>query len=496
MTFNSLTYIIFFIVASGCFFVARQQWRWIVLLVASYVFYGVWDHRYVSLLAFVTVTSWSGGIWLADEARSQASRKAILVAAIGLIGAILGVFKYHVLIAQTANVFADVLSSEMHFNPIEVLLPVGISFYSFQAVAYLVDVYREPSAKEPSLGYYALYISFFPQLVAGPIERARNILPQIKGKLDFEYGNICEGLALVLWGFFKKLVIADRVAVYVNHAFTTPDAMSPYQLLIAAYFFSFQIYCDFSGYTDIARGSAKVFGINLMENFRQPYFASSFVDFWRRWHISLSTWFRDYLYIPLGGNRVSMQRWMFNMMVVFSLCGLWHGASWNFVVWGMIHGLFLCCNRLVQSAASRMGVAAQSGRALALLKIFVVFHATTFAWIFFRIKDFGDALSILQKIFSSALLTGFQTGGPPLASMKQLFVGALLGDTFSGHELSISIVSILILVLGDYLARKDRYEIWHARLGTLFRWSVNHVLFFVILIFGFFGISEFIYFQF
>ena len=339
MLFNSLEYFIFFPLVVLGFFLLPGRLRWLFLLAASYFFYMSWKPSYAILILITTISTFYLAKGMAGaEPRGRGWR---LWLGLFLNFGILVVYKYANFAGQNLNALFGWLSLPIQVPAYDIVLPVGISFYTFQAIGYLLDVFHQREKAEPSLSRYALYVSFFPQLVAGPIERAGRLIPQLGGPARFDYFSAVSGLKLIAWGLFKKLVIADRLAALVNPIYADPTQWDPATLLLATYAFTFQIYCDFSGYSDIAIGSAQVMGIDLMTNFDRPYAATGIRQFWRRWHISLSTWFRDYLYFPLGGNRTSPYRMYYNIMVVFLVCGLWHGAAWTFVVWGGLHGLLL-----------------------------------------------------------------------------------------------------------------------------------------------------------
>lgn len=328
MLFNSFAYAIFLPLVLIVYWAIPTKFRWLLLLIASYYFYMRWNYKYVVLILFTTIVSYSVALLL-EQTKNQVLKRMYVVLSLMLCLGVLFVFKYF-------NFAMGTLSRFIVFEPryLDLLLPVGISFYTFQTLSYVIDVYRGDIAAERNFGIYAAYVSFFPQLVAGPIERPSNLLPQIKEDHVFNIENADYGVRLILWGLFKKMLIADNLAVFVDLVFEDIYSYSGGAILIATLFFTIQIYCDFSGYSDIARGSAKLFGIELMENFKSPYFSTSVKDFWGRWHISLSSWFKDYLYIPLGGNRVKKIRNCVNVLITFLVSGLWHGANWNFVVWG------------------------------------------------------------------------------------------------------------------------------------------------------------------
>lgn len=333
MLFNSFAYALFLPVVFCLYWFLPHKYRWSLLLVASYYFYMSWNPKYVFLILFTTIVSYSAAILLEKKQDVRRKKAIICITAISCLG-VLVYFKYFNFLSQAAIDFLSVFAIRLNPLTVDVLLPVGISFYTFQTLSYVIDVYKGDVKAEKHFGYYATFISFFPQLVAGPIERTRNLLPQIKDVHEFDYNQATYGLKLMAWGFFKKLVIADVLSKYVQMVYSSPYDYVGFALVLASLFFTIQIYCDFSGYSDIAIGTAKLLGINLMTNFKNPYLSASVKEFWSRWHISLSTWFRDYVYIPLGGNRVGKLRHNVNLLVTFLISGLWHGANWTFVVWG------------------------------------------------------------------------------------------------------------------------------------------------------------------
>jgi D-alanyl-lipoteichoic acid acyltransferase DltB (MBOAT superfamily) len=360
----------------------------------------------------------------------------------------------------------------------------------------MLDVYRDSNKVEHHPGYFALYISFFPQLVAGPIERAHNILPQLREKTSFNLERTSQGLALALWGYFKKLAIADRLGLYVDQIYAAPTDYSALQTCMATLFFSFQIYCDFSAYTDIARGVSHVFGIRLMENFQTPYFATSIQDFWRRWHISLSSWFRDYVYIPLGGSKQTTARTMFNVLFVFAICGLWHGAAWNFMLWGLSHGLLLVLSMLIALPSTRKATpqSPPPGLLINISKTIVIFTLVTLAWVLFRTRDLTHAAVVYERmycIFSEQL--PIQETGLIQGAKKLLLSLAPDGNT---HSVILSCFFLIILLALDLARSKKDYLEWYGGLATFSRWCLCYFLFFSTVIFGRLGISQFIYFQF
>ena len=391
MLFNSLAYVIFLPFVFLVYWAIPQKNRWFLLLISSYYFYMSWNAKYVVLILGMTIISYYAGILL-EQAKSVHLKKAIVYGtAISCIG-VLFVFKYLPFALSSVYSIMNVFSIRLHPITVKLLLPVGISFYTFQTLSYVIDVYRGDITAEKHFGYYATFISFFPQLVAGPIERTENLLPQIKAEHVFSYHQAVHGAFLMLWGYYKKVVIADTLAPYVDAVYANMGNYSGFSMIIVVFFFTLQIYCDFSGYSDIAIGTAKLLGINLTTNFSEPYFSKSVKEFWSRWHISLSTWFKDYVYIPLGGNRCSKSRHYINLIVTFLLSGLWHGANWTFIVWGAVHSIAQVCEDLLKVPLRRM----RQSKIGSLVSVCVVFAFCSIAWVFFRAESFSDALSLIS----------------------------------------------------------------------------------------------------
>jgi D-alanyl-lipoteichoic acid acyltransferase DltB (MBOAT superfamily) len=400
MLFNSLQFALFFPVVTLLYFLLRGNTRVAMLLGASCLFYMAFVPKYILILFLLILVDYSAGLLI--EKAQGARRKLLLSASLCANAGMLGVFKYF-------NFFNANLAEAFHWmgwnypiSGLSLLLPIGLSFHTFQSMSYTIEVYRGNLKAERSLLHFALYVLFYPQLVAGPIERPQNLLHQFHEEHRFSWSNLRAGLKMMAIGLFKKVIIADRIALLVNTAYAHPEQATGLQLLLATYFFAIQIYCDFSGYSDIARGAARVMGIDLMRNFNQPYLASSLDDFWRRWHISLSTWFRDYVYFPMGGNRVSARRLCLNVLVVFLVSGLWHGANWTFVAWGALHGLgFMACILTRQIRSKTAAALGYQGSAFSkFLGMFLTFNYVSFAWIFFRAPDLSQAFTILRRIFS------------------------------------------------------------------------------------------------
>ena len=456
MLFNSLEFLLFLPIIFAAYWILN---KWIdrgpgvlraqnlLLLIASYVFYGWWDWRFLSLIAFSTVVDYAVGLQIAKandrdladdapaEARSRSARHWLWVSLAVNLG-LLGYFKYAGFFIE--NWIEAWASVGVTMNPwsLKVILPVGISFYTFQTLSYSIDIYRRQLKPTRDIIEFAAFVSFFPQLVAGPIERASKLLPQIQQRRRFDYDQGVSGLRLILWGMFKKVVVADTCAIYVNDIFANYSQYSGPTLILGAIFFSFQIYGDFSGYSDIAIGTARLFGIRLMTNFRTPYFSRDIAEFWRRWHISLSTWFRDYLYIPLGGSRVGKWKAVRNTFVIFLVSGFWHGANWTFIVWGLIHALLFL--PLLLTGRNRRNTGDISG--LPSLREFAgmagTFAAVTLAWVFFRADNVGHGVSFCQAILSS---NGSQTFlNNPLGRINLLFAITAFASGFALEVINAS----------------------------------------------------------
>lgn len=387
MLFNSLEFAVFFPLVTLAFFLIPKQYRAALLFIASCYFYMALIPQYILILFGLILVDYIAGIWIET---SKAKATALYCSIAANLG-VLFFFKYYNFFALNTNAVLG-----QHLPLTQFVLPVGLSFHIFQSLSYTIEVYYGRQIAERNLLRYGLYVLFYPQLVAGPIERPQNLLHQLKLEKNFDYERFQLGMKKILSGLFKKVIIADLLAAMVNRAFGNPETQAGSTLLAASYFFSIQIYCDFSGYTEIARGAAQIMGVDLMENFRWPYMAESLSDFWRRWHISLSSWFRDYLYIPLGGNRKSPTRTYVNLLIVFIVSGFWHGANWTFGIWGLIHGIILSLENL---ARPYLRTSAKS-QILKPIRVFFVFHIVTLAWIFFRAPTVNEAFVICRKIFT------------------------------------------------------------------------------------------------
>ena len=480
MFFNSLPFAFFFLFSVSLLFSLPHRYRWIFLLAASYYFYMSWEITYALILAGSTLLTYLGGVQLARQNR-PAPRKMVLILCLSANVGTLLFFKYFNFFSRSLDGVLQSLDLMATVPTLELLLPVGISFYIFQSTGYVVDVYKGRIAPERHLGYYALFVAFWPQILSGPIGRARHLLPQLKESPPFNYSRVVDGLRLMLWGLFKKVVIADTLAIYVSRIFDHPGDHQGFPLIIAVAFYSVQIYCDFSGYTDMARGAARVMGVDLMENFRRPYFAKSFRDFWQRWHISLSTWFRDYVYIPLGGRRVATWRWYYNLMVTFLLSGLWHGANWTFVVWGGLHGAFIVLEYATggfqQKIADRLCADKESAWHNTI-QVGITFVLVGISWIFFRADNIADAWYVFGHMFLLDLgQSGLTVVGP-----------AVFG-------LSLFLIAILIVV--DFKERHMRLYAYINRWPLWLRWAAYTTTGWAVVIATVFGVKqEYIYFQF
>lgn len=454
-----------------------------MLLIASYYFYMNWNAKYAVLIAFSTIVTYASGLFL-SKTNDQRKRKLIVGLSLTVNFLILFFYKYFNFFSESIEYTLTLLGTKMDLPQLDILLPVGISFYTFQAVGYTIDVYKKDLEAEKNLGKYALFVSFFPQLVAGPIERSKNLLPQLSNLNQLKYENLRSGGYLILWGLFKKMVIADNLSILVNTLYDSPEKYTGIETFVGVIFFSFQIFCDFSAYTDIARGVARLFGIDLMKNFDSPYLALNITEFWRRWHISLSTWFRDYLYFPLGGSRVGLNRMYMNLFLVFLISGLWHGASINFVIWGAIHGVVIVLEKMYQKR-DLIKISNKDLFSYRLLKISSTFALVTFLWIFFRANTFGDSMIIIKNLFNW--------------DMNNLFNGNVYTLGLTQGEFWITIFFVLVMLLVEYynsFISSISNFIMNQKL--VFRWALYLGLIYIILIFGNYGgeQQQFIYFQF
>ena len=484
MLFTELRFLPFVLVALALHWALRGNGpRKVWLLIVSYAFYAAWDWRFLSLIVASTLIDYGVGMGLARTQASSARRVLLGISLTANLG-LLAVFKYLGFFVESAVELANAFGASLSQPTLEIVLPVGISFYTFQTLSYSVDVYRGRRAAEEHLGIFALYVSFFPQLVAGPIERSTRLLPQLHETFSFDAVRVRNGLALMGFGFFKKCVVADRCAIYADRIFHAPGTeYDGFASLLGTYFFQWQLYCDFSGYSDIAIGAAAVLGYDLMTNFRRPFLAVSILDFWNRWHVSLTTWLRDYVYFPLTGRHQSNARRLFNALLVFGLSGLWHGATWNCVLWGLVNGVFLVVGLATARAQDRFFRATRLQRVPGLrrtLDVVLTFHLGTIGLMFFRTSTLSDYLAHVRSIFTPS--GAFWNVLGPLDAYELGLALVSIGALFSIQLLQEKHDSTLVQELGG----KPRW----------FRWPVYYAFVFAILAFGQFGATPFFYFQF
>ncbi len=484
MLFNSNAFYIFFPIVFTVYWIIPAKYRWGVLLISSYYFYMSWNIKYVTLILTTTLVSYCAAL-LMERTESRRKKKLCLTSALLISFGILFFFKYFNFLSKSVTDVLQSFAIPVGQATLNLMLPVGISFYTFQTLSYVIDVYRGEVKACRHFGKYATFISFFPQLVAGPIERTRNLLPQIEGEHTFHTEKGIRGAKMIAWGFFKKIAIADTVAIYVDTVYNAAESFTGFPLLLATVLFTFQIYCDFSGYSDIAVGTAGLLDIDLMINFKSPYFSASIREFWSRWHISLSTWFRDYVYIPLGGNRRGPWRTRWNLLVTFLVSGLWHGADWTYVLWGGIHGL----GQILEREWNRMFRIDPNKKTW--LKMGCTFLFVSVTWIFFRANTISDASYILTHLFD-----GITDPKAYLTDGYHAFQHAGMVQVSGLSTLIISFLCILILLLHDRLNQTK--DVW-ARIGGLkkpLRYALYFLLLFIILYSRQLGEYEFVYFQF
>lgn len=480
MLFNSLDFAVFLPVVFLLYWFVFQcnlKAQNIFVIFASYVFYGWWDWRFLSLIIFSTVVDYLVGIGL-SKTQEKAKRKPLLILSILVNLGFLGFFKYYNFFAENFVQAFSLFGTEISARSLNIILPVGISFYTFQTLSYTIDVYRRKMEPTKDFFAFAAFVSFFPQLVAGPIERANNLLPQFYKGRQFDYKKAVDGSKQILWGLFKKMVIADNCAEYANQIFANSDSLPGSTLLLGVVFFAFQIYGDFSGYSDIAIGTARLFGFSLMRNFAFPYFSRDIAEFWRRWHISLSTWFRDYLYIPLGGSKGGAFSKIRNTFIIFVVSGFWHGANWTFIVWGALNALYFIPLMLSNKNRSHIDIVAKSNLLPSIkefLQILLTFSLTLIAWVFFRAENVAHAFAYLSTMFSKSLFT--------FPDINKLAVFPFL--------------FVLIFISIEWIGRRDEYAIQRIVAGKplFIRWSFYYAIAFAVI--ALMGQAEtFIYFQF
>ncbi|MGI4020896.1 MAG: MBOAT family O-acyltransferase [Janthinobacterium lividum] len=477
MIFNSFEFLLFFLIVTSLYFLLPHKFRWMLLLLASCVFYMFFVPVYIFILLITILIDYFAAIYISNS--DGRKKKLYLVISIVSTCLVLFIFKYFNFFNDNFKFLAQFVHWNYPIGALKILLPIGLSFHTFQSLSYVIEVYRGNQKPETHFGIYALYVMFYPQLVAGPIERPQNVLYQFYEKHNFNYNDVTYGLKLMLWGYFKKVVIADRLSIYVNTIYNNHQHHNGTSLLLATVFFAFQIYCDFSGYSDIAIGSARVMGFKLLTNFNRPYFAKSISEFWKRWHISLSTWFKDYVYIPMGGNRVIKPLVLFNLLVTFLLSGFWHGANWTYIIWGGLNGLYLAIGVVLYTTKSKMNHKFEKGYFSffnQLLNIIFTFFLIALSWIFFRANSVQNAVNIIHKIL-------FEKG--------RLFMG-------DNKSMVYSICFLTILFITEAF---EEYKLFNKfslynNSSKLVRHLTYYSLIIIIMLFGVFDSSQFIYFQF
>ena len=471
MLFNSFEFVLFFPIVTILFYLLPSKYRWIHLLVASSVFYMFFIPQYILILLVTILIDYYAAIWI--ERTTADKKKTYLVISIISTCLVLFVFKYFDFFNQNMLWLSHKFGFHYPEKVIKFILPIGLSFHTFQSLSYVIEVYKGRQKAEKHFGIYSLYVMFYPQLVTGPIERPQNLLVQLREEKKFEYSNLVDGMRLILFGLFIKMVIADNIAVYVDQIYGDPASYSSVSILIGLGFYSFQIYCDFYGYSTIAVGCAKAMGYNLMDNFKNPYLAKSIGEFWQRWHISLSTWFRDYVYFSLGGNKVKIQRWMLNILIIFVLSGLWHGSNWTFVLWGFAHGFVYILeslfNKIVTIKIKSNKTITRISNVFLIAKTFII---VTFIWILFRANDIQQVSTILHSLVENYDIN----------------------DNFS-----VDIRTWLLLALFIFMDVKlfnTRFDFWCTTRPAIFRWTLYTAMIFLIIVYSSVNNFPFIYFQF
>lgn len=492
MLFNSLEFLIFFPTIVIAFFLLPHRFRWALLLAASYYFYMAWRPEYAILLALATLIDYVAAL-LMQRAGKSPVRAWLLYASLASNLGILFTFKYFNFFSESFSALMAGAGISYQIPLLDLLLPVGISFYTFKSLSYIIDVYKGVREPERHLGIFALYVSFFPQLIAGPIEQSTRFLPQLRAPVHFDPQRSASGLRLMLWGFFLKLVIADNAGVIVNTVYADPSRFGGLELMIATFFFALQIFTDFAGYSSIAIGAARILGYDLMQNFARPYFAQSIGEFWKRWHMSLMEWFKTYVYIPLGGNRVHALKWARNILIVFLISGLWHGARWTFVVWGLLNAAYLIVGKHTRDMRERVAQYVHLDRlprVRVALQMVTTFLLTLFAWIFFRAATLSEALFVIRRIVQDIPVSvGRLTNA---AALKDMLASLGLGKTQS-----IGLCIALVIMLGVHIIEEQRSvpELL-SRTSSWVRWLLYYALILFIIFFAFLGEEAFIYFRF
>ncbi len=481
MLFNSFDFLLFFPIVTAAYFLLPHGLRWGWLLGASCFFYMTFVPVYIFILLITIIIDYVAAIYI-EKTQNSKRKKFLLISSIISTCLVLFIFKYFNFFNSNLTHLAQFLRWNYPVQNLSILLPIGLSFHTFQSLSYVIEVFRGNQKAERHFGIYALYVMFYPQLVAGPIERPQNLLHQFYQRHFFDYKRITDGLKLMLWGFLKKIVIADRLAIYVNQVYNNPSDYQGLSIILATYFFAFQIYCDFSGYSDIAIGSAKVMGFKLMDNFDRPYFAKSIAEFWRRWHISLSTWFKDYLYIPLGGSKVSKGQWYRNIAIVFLVSGLWHGANWTFIIWGLLHGFYIVFSDLTRKGRERIAAMLKINQQQTFykaVKILTTFHLVAFSWIFFRASSVQDAFLLIRNM---ARINTSELGINILNEGKSYII--------------IALITIAVMEVIHFLQRQNNIRCLINQKPLWLRWGIYYAAVLCVLFLGEFKNQEFIYFQF
>ena len=470
MLFNSLSFVYFLPIVILLYYILPHKFRWILLLLASYIFYMAWRVEYIFLIVFSTLIDYYCSLKMESKETKKEKKKFLMLSMFSNLG-LLFFFKYFNFFSDSLNSISFNFGLTTELPMLNYLLPVGISFYTFQTLSYSLDVYHGRQKAEKHLGYFALYVAYFPQLVAGPIERFSRLSPQLKEKHPFTYDNFVNGLRLILYGLFIKMVIADNLSVYVDQIYESPGDFNRLSVAFGLIIYSFQIYCDFHGYTTIAIGCALMMGVKIMDNFKTPYLSKNIGEFWQRWHISLSTWFRDYVYLPLGGNKVKYSLWLRNIFIVFVVSGLWHGANWTFVIWGSLYGLLYLIEKQINSylKLNKDYKAFSVGHILLSLKTFTL---VTLIWVFFRSQN----LSQIKELFSALIYNSDNLNSLEINPIVYMFFG--------------------LFIMSDFILYNNRFDRWCAQLSFISRWTVYAVLIFATITFA--GIKDFtfIYFQF
>ena len=473
MLFNSIEFLIFFPIVTLLFYLMPQKWRWLMLLAASCFFYMWFIPKYIFILLITILIDYSAGIFIEKWKDDIPRKKTCLVISIVSTCLVLFIFKYLNFCSANLVALAQHFGWSHPQKILDIALPIGLSFHTFQSLSYVIEVYRGNQKAERHFGYYALYVMFYPQLVTGPIERPQNLLRQLHEHKELQYDNIANGLRLILFGLFLKMVVADNLGAYVDKIYENPFAYSSGDILLGMLFYSFQIYGDFFGYSTIALGCASTMGFTLMDNFKTPYLSGSIQEFWRRWHISLSTWFRDYLYIPLGGNRVTIPRWALNTLIVFTVCGIWHGANWTFMIWGFTYGVLLILEHGLRNIHLFDKIEGKTGRAIInICNVAKTFVIVTLLWSVFRATSFGNLHDLFTALFHNGTMD------------NQLQVAPKAW------------IALILFIIADILIRKSRFDVWCGQQKTLVRWGIYTFLLFAIIALSSVEQIPFIYFQF